>query len=90
MMGNIFISSKINEKDFESLFGNTSFPLTKAEVVHKAKAVGVPPALLVILNSLPSRFYRSKEELINQCICRSMRNYKVSFANSMASVAIRY
>jgi hypothetical protein len=89
-MGNIFISSKINEKDFESLFGNTPFPLTKAEVIHRAKTVGVPPALLVFLNSLPSRFCRSKEELINLCICRSMRNYKVSFANSMASMEIRY
>ena len=77
MMGNIFVSSEINEKVFESLFGNTSFPLTKAEVVHKAKTLGVPPALLVLLNSLPSRFYHSREELINQCICRSMRNYKV-------------
>ena len=90
MMGNIFVSSEINEKVFESLFGNTSFPLTKAEVVHKAKAVGVPPALLVILNSLPSRFYRSKEELINQCICRSMRDHKMSFTNSIASAVIRY
>ena len=89
-MGNIFVSSEINEKVFESLFGNTSFPLTKAEVVHKAKTVGVPPSLLALLGSLPSRFYRSKEELISQCICRSMRNYKVSFANCMASVEITY
>ena len=89
-MGNIFISSEMNEKDLESILGNTSFPLTKAEIVHKAKTAGVPQALLALLGSLPSRFYRSKEELISQCICRSMRNYKVSFANSMASVEITY
>ena len=82
MTGNIFMSSEISENDFESLTKNYSFPLTKAEVIYRAKSAGGTPALLILLRSLPSRFYRSKEELICQCICRSMRNYKMSSTSS--------
>jgi hypothetical protein len=72
MSERMFISS-INFSDFELLFENVSFPLTKAEVICKAKKEGFPAGLLNLLNNLPSRFYRSKNELFNQCLWKSMR-----------------
>jgi len=71
MISDIFISSTISDKVLEPLLENTSFPLTKAEIIHKAEAQGVPSPLLALLRNLPSRFYRSKNELSSQCVCRS-------------------
>jgi len=78
MIGDIFISSAIDEKHLETLLENAPFPLTKAEIIHKAETKGIPLSLLGLLRSLPSRFYRSKGELVSQCICRSMRYHETS------------
>jgi len=78
MTGDIFISSVINEKHLRVLLENDSFPLTKAEIIHKAEAKGVPLTTLSLLRKLPSRFYRSKGELISQCISTNMRYHKIS------------
>ena len=66
MTGDVFIPSAINDKDLELLLESFSFPLTKAEIIHKAEAKRVPPYLLGLLRNLPSRFYHSKNELIGQ------------------------
>lgn len=73
MLSDIFISSQINGGDLELLLENISFPLTKAEIIHKAEARGVSLPLLSLLRNLPSRFYRSKNELISQYISRGTR-----------------
>ena len=79
MIGNIFISSPINDNKLEPLLENISFPLTKAEIIHKAEAKQVPPYLLGLLRNLPSRFYHSKDELISQCVVRSVRYSEIGF-----------
>ena len=64
------MSTPTRETDFELIFENVSFPLTKAELIHKAKLVGVSLAVLDLINCFPSRFYHSKDEVINQFITR--------------------
>ncbi|WP_424948515.1 DUF2795 domain-containing protein [Dehalococcoides mccartyi] len=56
-----------------------SFPLTKAEIIHNAESKGVSPSLLGLFRKLPSRFYRSKYELISQCLVRSVRYSEIGF-----------
>jgi len=80
MIGDISISSVINEKHLKALLENASFPLTKAEATHKAEANGVPSSMLSLLRKLPSRFYRSKGELISQCISTNIRYHEISSA----------
>ena len=89
MIGDIFISSEINEKYLETLLENTPFPLTKAEIIHKAEAKGVPLPLLGLFRNLPSRFYRSKGELISQCISRNMLYHRISFAINKETLITR-
>ncbi len=79
MTGEIFIPSAINDRDLELLLEKASFPLTKAELVHKAEAKRVPLDLLLLLRRLPSRFYRSKDELISQCVVRSVHYSEIGF-----------
>ena len=79
MTGDVFIHSVVNDKDLEHLLGSISFPLTKAEIIQKAEAKRVPPYLLGLLRNLPSRFYHSKNELIGQCVIRSMRYSEIGF-----------
>ena len=70
MIVNFYISTKA---DFESILENASFPLTKAELIQKAKMAGVSLAVLNLIYRLPSRFYHSRRELVNQFINRSYR-----------------
>ncbi len=70
MKSDILISPTISYKDFEPLLINISFPLTKAEIIHRAEAEGFPLPILWLFRNLPSRFYRSKNELISQCFSR--------------------
>jgi hypothetical protein len=72
MKSDILISPAISYKDLESLLINISFPLTKAEIIHRAEAEGFPLPILWLLRNLPSRFYRSKNEFISQCFSRSI------------------
>jgi hypothetical protein len=65
MTSDVFISSVVNDKDLEHLLESVSYPLTKAEIIHKAEAKRVPSTLLGLLHKLPSRFYHSKDELIS-------------------------
>ena len=74
MMGNVFASSKISETDLDLLFENASFPLTKAELIYKAEMAGVSLTVLELIHSLPSRFYRSRAEVINHCINRKFQS----------------
>jgi hypothetical protein len=83
MISDIFISPAINNKDIESLLESVSFPSTKAEIIHKAEAKGVPPHLLGLLRNFPSRFYRSKDEVISHYVSRSMRYSRIDFNNGM-------
>jgi hypothetical protein len=53
------------------LLGNASFPLTKADIIHRANRLGAPVILMVVLSRLPSRLYRCRDEVVNLCICRS-------------------
>ena len=57
--------------DVELLFENSCFPLTKAEIIHKARTSGVPLDLQFLLLRIPSRFYESKKELISQIVVRN-------------------
>jgi len=88
MTGEIFIPSAINvnNKGLELLLESVSFPLTKAELIHEAEVKRVPPYLLGLLRNLPSRFYHSKDELIGQCIIRSMHYSKTSIQISMETL----
>jgi hypothetical protein len=81
MIESIFTSSRVNTQDFESLLENASFPLTKSEIIYKAKMAEVPAPLLDLLSTLPSRFYQSKEELISLCIGRGVRYNKLIIVN---------
>lgn len=72
MFKDVLITSTIDENDFESLLESIPFPLTKAEIVQIAKRNRVSSDTLRLLRDLPSRFYRSKNELIGQCIVRSI------------------
>lgn len=72
MKSDILISPTISYKDFEPLLINLSFPLTKAEIIHRAEAEGFPLPTLWLLRNLPSRFYRLKNELISQCFSWSI------------------
>jgi hypothetical protein len=72
MGSDIFVYSEICDKDIEPLLDDISFPLTKAELIHKAEVQGVPPSTLALLRRLPSRFYQSKDEFIGYCLIRSM------------------
>ena len=72
MKSDILISPTISYKYFESLLVIISFPLTKAELIRRAEAEGFPLPILWLLRNLPSRFYRSKNELISQCFGRSI------------------
>jgi|WetSurMetagenome_2_1015567.scaffolds.fasta_scaffold715544_1 hypothetical protein len=73
MNGEIFGPSTIDEEDLGLLLEGFSFPLTKAELIHNAEAKRVPQYLLGLLRKLPSRFYHSKNELVNRCEIRRMR-----------------
>jgi hypothetical protein len=79
MTGEIFSPSAINDKDLELLLESVSFPLTKAEIIHRAEVKGAPPYLLGSLRKLPSRFYHSKNELISQCVVRSVHYSEIGF-----------
>jgi hypothetical protein len=72
MGSNIFAASERCDKDIEPLLDDISFPLTKAEIIHKAEVQGVPPSTLALLRRLPSRFYQSKGEFIGYCLVSSM------------------
>jgi hypothetical protein len=67
-------SGLINDRDLELLLKNVSYPLTKADLIYKAKSMGVPPYLMSMLKHLPARFYRSKNEIINQCFNSSSKS----------------
>jgi hypothetical protein len=79
MTEKIFIPSALTDKGLELLLEGISFPLTKAEIIHNAELKGVSPSLLVLFRRLLSRFYRSKEELISQCVVRSVRYSEIGF-----------
>ncbi len=79
MTEEIFISSAITDKRLELLLEGISFPLTKAEIIHHAELKGVSPSLLGLFRRLPSRFYRSKDELISQCVVRSVHYSEIGF-----------
>ncbi len=72
MKSDILISPTISYNDFEPLLINILFPLTKADIIHRAEAEGFPLPILWLLRNLPSRFYRSKNELISQCFSRNI------------------
>ena len=73
----------INDRELELLVEKASFPLTKAEIIQEAEEKRVPSYLLRLLHNLPSRFYHSRDELIGQCIIRSMHYSKTSIIISM-------
>jgi len=79
MIGDIFIFSAVNDNELDLLLENTVFPLTKADILHEAEVKRVAPHLSGLIRNLPSRFYRSRGELISQCISRSVRYSRVSF-----------
>ncbi|AMU86009.1 DUF2795 domain-containing protein [Dehalococcoides mccartyi] len=79
MTGEVFIPSAVNDKDLDQLLERVSFPLTKAEIIHNAELKGVSPSLLGLFRKLPSRFYRSKDELISQCVVRSVHYSEIGF-----------
>ncbi len=79
MTGETFIPSAVNDRDLDQLLERVSFPLTKAEIIHNAELKGFSPSLLGLLRKLPSRFYRSKDELISQCVVRSVQYSEIGF-----------
>jgi hypothetical protein len=79
MTADIFMPSAIYDTDLEILMEVVSFPLTKAEIIYKAEAKGVRPSIIGLLRKLPSRFYHSKDELINQCLVRNMHYSEIGF-----------
>jgi hypothetical protein len=79
MTGDVCIPSVVNDKNLEHLLESVSFPLTKDEIIQKAEAKRVPPYLIGLFRNLPSRFYQSKNELIGQCVIRSMGYSAIGF-----------
>jgi hypothetical protein len=72
MLKDTFIISAERLGDLELILENILFPVTKAEIIRKAEVKTVPLDMLVLLRNLPSRFYRSKSELVAQCVCKSL------------------
>ena len=89
MIGDIFIFSAVNDNELDLLLENTVFPLTKADILHEAEVKRVAPHLSGLIRNLPSRFYRSRGELISQCISRSMRYSRTGFTIRIETIVTR-
>lgn len=72
MIDDIYLFSAAKDRDLELILEDTHYPVTKAEIIHIAKAKSVSEFLLYLLHGLPSRFYWSRNELLGQCVCRSL------------------
>ena len=70
MARHLSMFSLIYEVDLEPILEGVSFPLTKAELKHRARMVKVPLPILDMINKLPARFYRSRSEVIGELINR--------------------
>ncbi len=60
------------ERIIEALLTDAPFPMTKAEIIHYARALKASETFLHLLVRLPARVYRSKSELVNEYFLKSL------------------
>ncbi len=56
----------------EALLTSAPFPMTKAEIIHYVRVSKASETLLDLLGRLPSRCYRSRNELVNEYFLKSL------------------
>ncbi len=56
----------------ESLLADVQFPMTKAEIIQYVRVSKASETFLELLGRLPSRCYRSRNELVNEHFLKSL------------------